>query len=181
MNKNNTCRREQQMAGVMRRRSAFEKGKNHGNDGNQFSSVVDCECEKEGRRRSRTRVQEERQRLVVMPRGMVGVEEWFGGFQQQQGSLSLLPCQSVTPSYDPGESVFVCLSLSTTSFSLYMTTSTNNNSYLFFSLYLFICLPSLSLSSYLSSPCIHALIPFSAYPLSPFFHSSHAIPLPASI
>lgn len=71
--------------------------------------------------------------------------------------LSLLPCQSVTPSYDPGESVFVCLSLSTTSFSLYMTTSTNNNSYLFFSLYLFICLsPPLSLSSYLSSPsCIH--------------------------
>ena len=83
--------------------------------------------------------------------------------------------------------ICVCLSLSTTSFSLYRTTSTNNNnnnnnnSYLFFSLYLFICLPSLSLSSYLSSPCIHALIPFSAYPLSPFFHSSHAIPLPASI
>ncbi|KAG4391122.1 hypothetical protein GLYMA_05G131450v4 [Glycine max] len=57
-----------------------------------------------------------------------------------------------------------------------MTTSTNNNSYLFFSLYLFICLPSLSLSSYLSSPCIHALIPFSAYPLSPF-----SIPLMQSL
>ena len=59
--------------------------------------------------------------------------------------------------------ICVCLSLSTTSFSLYRTTSTNNNnnnnnnSYLFFSLYLFICLsPPLSLSSYLSSPsCIH--------------------------
>ncbi|KAK7359612.1 hypothetical protein VNO77_01573 [Canavalia gladiata] len=112
---------------------------------------------------------------------------WSGrvllGFNNNNNSfsLSLLPCQSVTPSYDPGESVFVCLSLSTTlSLSLYKTTSTNNNnnSYLFFSLYLFICLPllslSLSLSSYLSSPCIHALIPLSlsAYPLSPF-HSSN--------
>jgi len=28
--------------------------------------------------RGRRRMQEERQRLVVVPRGMVGVEEWFG-------------------------------------------------------------------------------------------------------
>lgn len=33
-------------------------------------------------------------------------------------SLSLLPCQSVTPSYDPGESVFVCFSFYKLSLSL---------------------------------------------------------------
>lgn len=62
-------------------------------------------------------MQEERQRLVVVPRGMVGVEEWFGvstkSKRESTTTLSLLPCQRVTPSYDPGESVFVCLSLST--------------------------------------------------------------------
>jgi len=96
--------------------------------------------------------QEERQRLVLMPRGMVGVEEWFGGFQQQQGSLSLLPCQSVTPSYDPGESVFVCvflslplLSLSTGQHQQTTTTTTTTTAISFsLSIYSFVCPLSLS-------------------------------------
>lgn len=92
-----------------------------------------------------------------MPRGMVRMEEWFS-----------LNCH-VRPSYEPGESVFVCLSLSKTihfSLSLSINTNINKQTYLShftFSLYLYICLPlsrflspriSLILSL-LSRCCIH--------------------------
>lgn len=98
--------------------------------------------------------------------------------------LSLLPCQSVTPSYDPGESVFVCvfLSLPLLSLSTWQHQQTTTAISFSLSIYSFVCPLSLSPRiSHLLLASIHALIPFSAYPLSPFFHSSHAIPLPASI
>ena len=120
------------------------------------------------RRRSRKRLccegKKENARRKAKARGGATWHGWSGrvvwGFNKEQerehnNSLSLLPCQRVTPSYDPGESVFVCLSLSTWQHQQTTTTAISFS----LSIYSFVCPLSLSLSSYLSSPCIHALIP----------------------
>ena len=83
-----------------------------------------------GRERERERDEREREGVWEgVTRGVLWLVEWFGVQQHTATpttktstptpthihtlslSLSLLPCQSVTPSYDPGESVFVCFSL----------------------------------------------------------------------
>jgi hypothetical protein len=93
-------------------------------------------------------------------------------------SLSLLPCQSVvTPSYDPGESVFgLLLSLENSTLILSLHEKKlkkgKKKNYLFPLLFISICLPSLSLSfSYLPPrPLLHALnlhIPPQLFSLNP--------------
>lgn len=109
--------------------------------------------------------------------------EWksgFWGLKEQQ--LSLLPCQIASLSYDPGESVFLCVFLSLKlTFSLYkhiLYLSLFNFS---LSIYTFVC-PFLvfSLSSNLSH--LSVLYPSSLCPNSSFapfssFFQSHAIHL----
>lgn len=86
-------------------------------------------------------------------------------------SLSLLPCQSVTPSYDPGESVFVCFSFYklSLSLSLFIHLSPTSVSFILPSLS-----PSLSLIPNSPSPNSRtSFCPFTLFP--PSITNYHAL------
>lgn len=115
--------------------------------------------------------------LLVMPRGMVRVEECFLGFNSNNSlslSLSLLPCQSVTPSHDPRR-IRICVSFSLYhSFSLYKDNINKQQqqqlSPFSLSIYSFVCpfslSPRISRSSSLH-PCPNTPLPSLCIPTSP--------------